>query len=91
MILRAAANKRRDFDTNTFLATLREGRKIVSLQEKQTVFAQGDTADAVFYIQKCKVRLTVLSKSGKGATIGILTDGDFFGEGLCWANIIQVR
>jgi len=47
----------------------------------QTIFAQGDAADAVFYIQKGKIKLTVLSTNGKEATIGILEDGDFFGEG----------
>jgi CRP-like cAMP-binding protein len=49
--------------------------------KKQTVFAQGDATDAVFYIQKGRIKLTVLSSSGKEATIGILGDGDFFGEG----------
>ena len=48
---------------------------------KQTILAQGDAADAVFYIQEGKVRLTVVSDSGKEATIGILSEGDFFGEG----------
>jgi CRP-like cAMP-binding protein len=48
---------------------------------KQGIFAQGDPADAVFYIQTGKVKLTVVSKTGKEATIGILSDGDFFGEG----------
>jgi CRP/FNR family cyclic AMP-dependent transcriptional regulator len=47
----------------------------------QTIFAQGDAADAVFYIQKGKIKLTVLSTNGKEATIGILEEGDFFGEG----------
>jgi len=49
--------------------------------KKQGVFAQGDVADAVFYIQKGKVRLTVVAASGKEATIGILNEGNFFGEG----------
>ena len=49
--------------------------------KKQTVFAQGDETDAVFYIQKGKIKLTVISSNGKEATIGILGDGDFFGEG----------
>ena len=49
--------------------------------EKQTIFSQGESSDAVFYIQKGKVKLTVLSKSGKEATIGVLSEGDFFGEG----------
>jgi CRP-like cAMP-binding protein len=48
---------------------------------KQTIFAQGDAADAVFYVQTGKVRLTVVSKIGKEATIGVLGEGDFFGEG----------
>ena len=49
--------------------------------KKQTIFSQGDAADAVFYIQEGKVRLTVVSKIGKEATLGILSAGDFFGEG----------
>jgi len=50
-------------------------------QKKRTIFAQGDLADAVFYIQTGKIKLTVVSKTGKEATIGILGEGDFFGEG----------
>jgi CRP/FNR family cyclic AMP-dependent transcriptional regulator len=72
---------KRDFDSDTFLATIGEGRKIVPFQKKQTVFAQGNPADAVFYIQKGKVKLTVVSNNGKEATIAILSDSDFFGEG----------
>ena len=49
--------------------------------KKQVVFAQGDATDAVFYVQKGKIKLTVLSGNGKEATIGILAEGDFFGEG----------
>ncbi len=48
---------------------------------KQTIFEQGETADAVFYIQEGKVTLSVVSKNGKEATLGILNKGDFFGEG----------
>src|SRR3984885_11496743 len=72
---------KREFDPSTFLATIGEGRKILAVQKKQTIFAQGDGADAVFYIQTGRVRLTVVSKVGKEATIGILKEGDFFGEG----------
>jgi CRP/FNR family transcriptional regulator, cyclic AMP receptor protein len=71
----------RDFDPNTFLATIGEGRKNLTVSKKQGIFAQGDTADAVFYIQKGRVRLTVVSKVGREATIGILGEGNFFGEG----------
>jgi CRP-like cAMP-binding protein len=76
-----AAKKMLDFDPHAFLATIGEGRKLVPFQKKQTFFVQGDLADAVFYIQTGKVKLTVVSKTGKEATIGILSEGDFFGEG----------
>ena len=55
--------------------------KLCSFQRSKHIFAQGDPADAVFYLQTGKVRLTVVSKTGKEATIGILSDGSFFGEG----------
>ena len=77
----ATAKKRPKFDAKTFLSTLNGGRKIAAFRKKQTIFVQGDSSDAVFYIQKGKVRLTVVSQSGKEATIGILNEGDFFGEG----------
>ena len=77
----ALAKKKGAFDPKTFLAAIGEGRKIVEFPKKQIVFTQGDAADAVFYLQTGKVRLTVVSKTGKEATIGILSDGSFFGEG----------
>ena len=52
----------------------------MAVPKKQTIFAQGDETDAVFYVQKGKVRLTVVSKTGKEATIGIVSEGNFFGE-----------
>lgn len=76
-----AANKPYDFDPKKFLATIGEGRRVVLFSKKQAIFAQGDPADAVFYLQRGKVQLSVVSKVGKEATIGILNDGDFFGEG----------
>ena len=69
------------FDTKTFVSTIDGGRKIVAFAKKQAIFAQGDSSDEVFYVQKGKVRLTVVSKTGKEATIAILEEGDFFGEG----------
>jgi len=79
--LAIARRKIRDFDPSAFLATIGEGRKNLTVFRKQGIFTQGDAADALFYIQKGKVRLTVVSKTGKEATIGILSEGDFFGEG----------
>jgi len=75
------AKKSRDSDLKKFFATIGEGGRVVAFPKKQTIFAQGDSADAVFYIQEGKVRLTVVSKIGKEATLGILSEGQFFGEG----------
>ena len=80
----------REFDPNTFLATIGEGRTIVAAQKKQTIFTQGDRADAVFYIQKGKVRLTVVSKTGKEATVGIVGEGNFFGEGTLAGQLLRM-
>jgi len=76
-----SARKKRAFDPMEFLATIGEGRKVVPFPKKQAIFAQGDAADSIFYIQEGKVRLTVVSQIGKEATLGILSEGDFFGEG----------
>jgi CRP/FNR family cyclic AMP-dependent transcriptional regulator len=81
MPLLAASKKLSKFDPKKFLSTINGGRKIDAFPKKQTLFAQGDSSDAVFYIKEGKVRLTVVSHAGKEATIGILNQGDFFGEG----------
>jgi CRP/FNR family transcriptional regulator, cyclic AMP receptor protein len=77
----AVAKKISKFDPNTFLSTVNGGRKIEAFSKKETIFAQGDSSDAVFYIKEGKVKLTVVSEIGKEATIGILNEGAFFGEG----------
>jgi CRP/FNR family transcriptional regulator, cyclic AMP receptor protein len=76
-----AAKNLSKFDPKTFLSTMDGGRRITAFLKKQTIFVQGDSSDTVFYIQKGKVKLTVVSKIGKEATIGVLNEGDFFGEG----------
>ncbi|MGA7632704.1 MAG: Crp/Fnr family transcriptional regulator [Terriglobales bacterium] len=70
-----------EFHPKKLLPTIGEGGIVVAIPKEQTIFAQGDPADAIFYIQKGKVRLTVVSKSGKEATLGILSEEQFFGEG----------
>jgi len=77
----AAANQLSKFNPTAFLLTMDGGRKIAAFPKKQTIFVQGDPSDCVFYIKEGKVKLTVVSKIGKEATIGILNEGDFFGEG----------
>jgi len=86
----ALTKKAREFDPHTFLATIGDGRKFLAVPKKNVVFTQGDRADAVFYIQAGKVRLTVVSKTGKEATIGILKEGDFFGEGALAGQIVRM-
>ena len=82
--------KSSEFNPNTFLATIGEGRKNLTFAKKQGIYAQGDMADAVFYIQKGKVKLTVVSKTGREATIGILNDRDFFGEGTLAGQAVRM-
>jgi CRP/FNR family cyclic AMP-dependent transcriptional regulator len=81
MPLVSASKKLSEFDTKKFLSTINGGRKIVVFSKKQAIFTQGDSSDAVFYIKEGKIRLTVVSQSGKEATLGILNDGAFIGEG----------
>jgi CRP/FNR family transcriptional regulator, cyclic AMP receptor protein len=69
------------FDIKAFLTKANGRKTIVSHRTGSTIFVQGDPADAIFYIQKGKVKLTVVSKRGKEAVIALLRDGDFFGEG----------
>src|ERR1017187_8174482 len=75
-----SSKTRLDFDPTIFLSTIGDGRQIVSFRRKQIIFAQGDATDAVFVIQKGKVKLSAKSKAGKEATLGILSDEDFIGE-----------
>jgi hypothetical protein len=65
--VRSGSKNGREFDPHAFLATIGEGRKTILFPKKQTIFAQGDRADAVFYLQTGKVKLTVVSKTGKEA------------------------
>src|ERR1700734_2409858 len=72
------------FDPKSFLAKVGDGKTIAQYQDGQIVFAQGDIADAVFYLQSGKLKVTVTSEQGKEAVIAILGGGNFFGEG--WLN-----
>jgi len=76
-----ATAKRNDFSPRTFLSTIGKGREMVSFGKKSKIFAQGDETDGLFFIQEGKVQLSVVSEAGKEATLGILSEGDFFGEG----------
>jgi CRP-like cAMP-binding protein len=72
--------KREKFDPAAFLAQAGLGRKIVRVKAKKPIFSQGDPADAVYYLQSGRAKLTVVSSRGKEATITLLNQGDFLGE-----------
>ena len=73
--------KKAEFNPYAFLSTIGKGRDMMSFQKRETIFSQGDSSDGLFFIQTGKVRLSVVSESGKEATLAILSDSDFFGEG----------
>jgi CRP/FNR family cyclic AMP-dependent transcriptional regulator len=83
-----ATKRRRSFDTKSFLAHVGKGRTISKYRKGQVVFSQGDPGDAVFYIQKGRAKLTVVSDQGKEAVIAFLGADDFFGEA-CLAGQTQ--
>ena len=69
------------FNPNVFLAKVGTGKTISKYQKDQTIFAQGDAADTIFYLQKGKVKIVVTSEQGKEAVVAVLEPGQFFGEG----------
>ncbi len=75
-----ATRQRPSFNPKSFLAKVGKGRTIVKYRKGQIVFAQGDPADAVYYIQKGKVKVTVVSEQGKEAVVAITGANEFFGE-----------
>jgi CRP-like cAMP-binding protein len=68
-----------EFDTAAYLAHAGLGRRIVQLEPKQRLFSQGDPADSIFYLQDGRAKITVVSQTGKEATVTILTPSDFAG------------
>jgi CRP/FNR family transcriptional regulator, cyclic AMP receptor protein len=81
MELRMTDKRKRSFDPKVFLATADVGRSISKYGPNEVIFAQGDPADAVFFVEEGKVKITVISEQGKEAVLAIHQNGDFFGEG----------
>ena len=79
-----------EFDAKVFLGKVGAGKTILEFHKNQHVFEQGDIADTVFYIQKGKVKLTVLSDQGKEAVVAILESGQFFGEGCMNGHALRI-
>lgn len=78
------------FDPQNFLSKVGTGRTNATYKNKQSIFSQGEVADSIFYIQKGKVKLSVISEHGKEAVVAILNKNEFFGEG-CLAGGQKTR
>jgi CRP-like cAMP-binding protein len=78
------------FDVNDFLAKVGDGKAVLQLKKNQVIFSQGDPADSIFYIQKGRVKLTVISEHGKEAVVAILGTGQFFGEGCLNGHLTRI-
>ncbi|HSA91841.1 MAG TPA: Crp/Fnr family transcriptional regulator [Terriglobales bacterium] len=74
-------NGPKTFDPKAFLASIGQGRRMLEFRKKENIYVQGEPANAILYLQKGRVKLTVVSQQGKEAVIGLLGPGDFFGEG----------
>jgi CRP-like cAMP-binding protein len=83
-----AGKRAASFDPKTFLAQAGDGRTTLQCQKHQILFAQGDTANAVFYIQKGQVKLSVVSQQGKEAVVAMLQRGTFLGEGCLAGQLV---
>ena len=83
-------NTHQAFDPKEFLARVGEGKTIAEFRKGQLVFSQGESADAVFYIQKGSVKIVVISDQGKEAVVGILEAGQFFGEGCMNGHSLRI-
>jgi CRP-like cAMP-binding protein len=86
----AKAAEKLAFDPKVFLATVAGGRTISKFRKDEVIFSQGERADAVFYIQKGKVKIAVTSAEGKEAVVAILGTGQFFGEGCLIAQPLRL-
>src|SRR6266850_8349209 len=78
------------FDPKAFLARVGEGKTILEFRKDEVVFAQGEVASTVFYIQKGRVKVVVISEQGKEAVVGILGPGQFFGEGCMNGHSLRI-
>jgi CRP/FNR family transcriptional regulator, cyclic AMP receptor protein len=78
------------FDSKIFLSIVGDGKTILKVKKNQALFSQGDAADAVFYIQEGKVKLSIVSTKGKEAVVAIMDRGGFFGEGCLAAQPIRM-
>jgi CRP/FNR family transcriptional regulator, cyclic AMP receptor protein len=86
----AAKSNQNAFDPREFLAKVGEGKTIVEYRKDEVVFAQGDAADAIYYVQKGRLKVVVISEQGKEAVVGMLEPGQFFGEGCMNGHSLRI-
>ncbi len=86
----AAKSDKGAFDPREFLAKVGEGKTIVEYRKEEVVFAQGDAADTIYYIQKGRLKVVVISEQGKEAVVGMLEPGQFFGEGCMNGHSVRI-
>jgi CRP/FNR family cyclic AMP-dependent transcriptional regulator len=86
----ALVTKSREFNPRTFLSTIGKGRRMMPFQRKAVIFVQGEPSDGLFFIQEGKIRLSVVSEAGKEATLGVLGEDDFFGEGGLAGQLVRM-
>jgi CRP-like cAMP-binding protein len=84
------AKRTAPFNPQTFLAQVGDSRTILLCKKHQILFAQGDTANAVFYVQAGRVKLSIVSQQGKEAVVAMLEQGDFFGEGCLAGQLVRM-
>lgn len=85
-----AGTRATPFNSKTFFTRAYDGKSTLQCQKGQTLFAQGDTANAVFYIQEGQIKLSVVSRKGKEAVVAILEQGGFFGEGCLAGQLVYI-
>ena len=85
-----AIKRQPSFNSTSFLAKVGDGRSVGKYRKGQVVFSQGDAGDAVFYVQKGKVKVTVVSEQGKEAVVAILGTDEFFGEGCLAGQTLRI-
>ncbi|MHB8141165.1 MAG: Crp/Fnr family transcriptional regulator [Vulcanimicrobiaceae bacterium] len=86
--MRAIAD--RPFDSKAFLEVVGDGRVITQYPKDRVIFAQGDSADSVFYVQRGRIKLAVVSPTGKEAVVALLNNGFFFGEGCLAGQVVRM-
>ena len=87
----AVAKRRRPFDAEAYLQSTGPARKVVKHRQGEVVFAQGDPADDIRYVQKGAIKISVLSRIGKEAVVAMLSPGDFFGEGALAGQTVRIE